>query len=97
VAVVRFIFKVCSRIMLKLANMKDASRKNMMSISGMISIRAFFSGQGEPIFITIVQKHQAPGKHQSSNLKLQKSTKLQTPKPTRTARLSIGAWDLKFL
>ena len=28
------------RIMLKLASMKEASRKNMMSISGMISIRA---------------------------------------------------------
>src|ERR1043165_6461482 len=43
----------CSRSMPRLASMKDASRKNMMSISGMISIRAFRRGNGEPIFMTI--------------------------------------------
>ena len=36
---------------LKLTIMKLASRKNMMSIKGMISIRAFFLGKGEEIFI----------------------------------------------
>ena len=40
-----------SLIMLRLAIMKDASRKNMISISGMISIRALRCGNGEPIFI----------------------------------------------
>src|SRR6266705_695827 len=40
-----------SRIMFKLANINEARRKNMMSISGMISMRAFFSSSGEPILI----------------------------------------------
>jgi len=31
----------CSRINARLASIKDASKKNMMSISGMISMRAF--------------------------------------------------------
>jgi hypothetical protein len=34
-------------IIVKLTSMNDASRKNMMSISGMISIRAFLIGTGE--------------------------------------------------
>src|SRR5213594_358283 len=51
VAVGRFILSDWSRIMLRLASMKDASRKNMMSMSGMISIRAFLCGHGEPILI----------------------------------------------
>src|SRR5947209_18316743 len=46
-----FILKDCRRIRLRLAIKKEASRKNMMSISGMISIRAFLCGNGEPIFI----------------------------------------------
>src|SRR5258708_29378556 len=37
--------------MLRLAIMNDASKKNMMSINGMISIRAFLCGNGVPIFI----------------------------------------------
>src|SRR6187431_3547917 len=36
----------------RLTNMKQASRKNMISMSGMISIRAFFGGMGELSFIT---------------------------------------------
>jgi hypothetical protein len=40
-----------SFIMLRLAIMKEASRKNMISIRGMISIRAFLWGKGERIFI----------------------------------------------
>ncbi len=36
---------------LRLTIMKLASRKNMMSINGMISIRAFLCGMGVPIFI----------------------------------------------
>ena len=50
-AVGKITFTDSSRIMLKLASMNEASRKNMMSISGMISIRAFLCGNGEPIFI----------------------------------------------
>ena len=46
-------FTDSSRIMLKLASMNEASRKNIMSISGIISIRAFLCGNGEPIFITV--------------------------------------------
>jgi hypothetical protein len=38
-------------IMLRLASMKAASRKNMMSIRGMISMRAFLWGTGEPSFM----------------------------------------------
>src|SRR5260370_40401342 len=41
----------CRRIMLRLASMNEASTKNMMSISGMISMRAFLCGNGEPILI----------------------------------------------
>jgi hypothetical protein len=33
--------------MVRLTIMKEASRKNMTSISGMISSRVFFSGRGE--------------------------------------------------
>src|ERR1051326_82977 len=51
VAVGKSILMDCKRIMLKLASMNEASRKNMMSISGMISIRAFRCGNGDPIFI----------------------------------------------
>src|SRR2546425_11093381 len=51
VAVGRSILMDCMRIMVRLAIMNDASRKNMMSISGMISMRAFFSGNGVPIFM----------------------------------------------
>jgi hypothetical protein len=36
---------------LKLTIMKLASRKNMMSINGMISIRAFLRGIGELMYI----------------------------------------------
>src|SRR5437016_8805075 len=38
-----------SRIMLKLAIMNEASRKNMISMSGMISMRTFLCGNGEPM------------------------------------------------
>jgi hypothetical protein len=34
-------------IIVKLTNMNEASKKNMMSISGMISIRAFLISTGE--------------------------------------------------
>src|SRR2546421_163369 len=51
VAVGRSILMDCMRIIVRLAIMKDASRKNMMSMSGMISMRAFFSGNGEPSFM----------------------------------------------
>jgi hypothetical protein len=34
-------------IIVKLTSMKEASRKNMMSINGMISIRARLIGTGE--------------------------------------------------
>src|SRR5271154_6813518 len=40
VAVGRFTFTVFRFTMLRLTSINDASRKNMMSISGMISIRA---------------------------------------------------------
>src|SRR5882724_7762925 len=50
-AVGKVTFTDSSRIMLKLASMNEASRKNIMSISGIISIRAFLCGNGEPIFI----------------------------------------------
>ena len=39
------------RIMLRLASKNEASRKNIMSMSGMISIRAFLCGNGEPILM----------------------------------------------
>src|SRR5205085_8173062 len=51
VAVGRSILIDCSLIIVRLAIMNEASRKNMMSISGMISIRAFLCGRGEPIFM----------------------------------------------
>src|ERR1041384_326009 len=51
VAVGRSILIDCNLIMVRLAIMKEASRKNMMSISGMISMRAFLCGNGEPIFM----------------------------------------------
>ena len=51
VAVGRSILMDCRRIMLRLASMKEASRKNMMSIRGMISMRAFLCGSGDPSFI----------------------------------------------
>src|SRR5713226_6706924 len=51
VAVGKFMRMDCSRIMLKLAIMNEASRKNMISISGMISIRAFLRANVEPTFI----------------------------------------------
>jgi hypothetical protein len=44
VAVGRSILTDWRRIMLKLASINDARRKNMMSISGMISIRKRFRG-----------------------------------------------------
>jgi len=40
----RFMLIDWSRIMLKLASIKEARIKNMMSINGMISIHLFFSG-----------------------------------------------------
>src|SRR5437870_13246334 len=40
-----------SLIMVRLAIMNEASKKNMISINGMISIRAFLCGNGEPIFM----------------------------------------------
>ena len=40
----KFVGIACRRIMLRLTSMKLASRKNMMSIKGMISIRAFLPG-----------------------------------------------------
>src|SRR2546426_8330732 len=49
VAVGRSILMDWSLIMVRLAIMNEASRKNMMSINGMISIRAFLCGNGEPI------------------------------------------------
>src|SRR6266487_1011255 len=51
VAVGRSILIDCSLIMVRLAIMNEASRKNMMSINGIISMRAFLCGNGEPIFI----------------------------------------------
>jgi hypothetical protein len=51
VAVGKSILIDCNRIMLKLASMNEASRKNMMSIRGMISILDFLCGSGEPIFM----------------------------------------------
>src|SRR2546421_6144266 len=51
VAVGKSILIDCNLIMLKLAIMNDASRKNMISISGMISMRAFFFGIGVPILM----------------------------------------------
>ena len=52
VAVGKSILIDCSLIIVRLAIMKEASRKNMMSINGMISIRAFLCGRGEPIFMS---------------------------------------------
>jgi hypothetical protein len=37
--------------MLRLAIMNEASKKNMISIRGIISMRAFLWGKGDPIFI----------------------------------------------
>src|SRR5436190_18624117 len=51
VAVGRSILIACSLIIVRLAIMNEASRKNMMSISGIISMRAFLCGNGEPIFM----------------------------------------------
>src|SRR5713226_9136040 len=51
VAVGRSILIDWSLIIVRLAIMNEASRKNMMSISGIISMRAFLSGNGEPIFM----------------------------------------------
>jgi len=49
VAVGRFTFTLLRFTMLRLTSMNAASRKNMMSISGMISMRASFSaGSLEP-------------------------------------------------
>src|SRR5689334_2297042 len=47
---VTFMPRIC--VIERLTSMKHASRKNMMSISGMISMRAFFGGMGELSFIT---------------------------------------------
>src|SRR5438445_12300498 len=52
VAVGRSILMDSIRIIVRLASMNAASRKNMMSIRGMISMRAFLCGQGEPIFMS---------------------------------------------
>src|SRR5689334_3477696 len=46
VAVGRFTSMPFMLIIVKLTSMKEASRKNMMSINGMISIRAFLIGTG---------------------------------------------------
>ena len=46
VAVGRFTFTLFMFTMLRLTSMNAASRKNMMSIKGMISIRASLSGGG---------------------------------------------------
>src|SRR5438552_18224939 len=51
VAVGRSILIDCSLIIVRLAIMNEAIRKNMMSISGIISMRAFLCGNGEPIFM----------------------------------------------
>src|SRR3989442_14859883 len=51
VAVGRSILIDWSLIIVRLAIMNEASRKNMMSISGIISMRAFLCGNGEPIFM----------------------------------------------
>src|SRR5260221_8995277 len=51
VAVGRLTEMVCCLCMVRLTIMNEARRKNMMSMSGMISSRAFFFGSGETIFI----------------------------------------------
>ena len=51
VAVGRFAFTVRTICICRLIIMNDASRKNMMSISGMISSRDFFSRTGVRIFM----------------------------------------------
>src|SRR5260370_41976658 len=51
VAVGRFTWMVCCLCMVRLTIMNEASRKNIMSISGMISSRAFLWRKGETIFI----------------------------------------------
>src|SRR5947207_6333212 len=66
VAVGRSILIDCSLIIVRLAIMNEASRKNMMSISGMISMRAFLCGNGEPIFISDQSKG-IPGVHGASS------------------------------
>src|SRR5437867_5070868 len=55
VAVGRSILIDWSLIMVRLAIMNEASRKNMMSISGMISMRAFLCGKGEAILIRLAR------------------------------------------
>src|SRR6266496_5259061 len=66
VAVGKSILIVCSRIMLRLASMNEASRKNMISINGMISMRALRCGSGEPIFITPSTVHHSRPGHSRS-------------------------------
>ena len=51
----RFTFMPFMCTWLKLTIMKLASRKNMMSINGMISIRAFLCGMGEANLIEDLQ------------------------------------------
>src|SRR6266498_4334774 len=63
VAVGKSILIVCSRIMLRLASMNEASRKNMISINGMISMRALRWGSGEPIFIAPSTVHHSRPRH----------------------------------
>src|SRR5258708_11248031 len=103
VAVGKFILSDCNRIMLKLAIMNDASRKNMMSISGMISIRAFLCGNGEPMrmlrrrdYRTTRPQDQGTGKAPTS--KLQHPEKHQNPS-SKDLLLTppVGDWCLKIL
>src|SRR6185369_7569530 len=46
--------------MLRLASMNAANKKNMISINGMISIRAFLWGNGEPIFTSDLSGRRGP-------------------------------------
>jgi hypothetical protein len=50
-AVGKSILMDCNLIMLKLTITKEASKKNIMSINGIISIRDFLCAMGEPIFM----------------------------------------------
>ena len=61
VAVGRLALRVRTFCICRLTIMNEASRKNMMSIKGMISRRAFFRRMGERIFMDGPAPPRSPG------------------------------------
>jgi hypothetical protein len=70
---------------LKLTIMKLASRKNMMSINGMISIRALFFGTGEDSLIPRNLVRRAGHGECDGNVNLGNCSRSKSPLPKRAS------------